>query len=356
MSEAALTSTASPALELAGSPHLAAEETVSRLMWRVNAALMPVLAASVYFYGLQVLWVVALTVGACCLAEVAALRLRGRAVTLSDGSAVVAGLLLAYNLPPNSPWYLPVVGGLFTMLIAKHAFGGLGQNIFNPALAGRAFLLAAYPVAMTTSYTLRSGPLSGAVGVDALSSATPLTALKEGQKALASLSGSELADFSAQLSQLASLRTLENLFIGNVGGVIGEASALALLLGAAYLLWKRVITPTIPLAFCGTVFVMALPAAFGPTGSWLWPFFHLLSGGVILGAFFMATDLVTSPVTVRGQILFGVGCGLITMLIRQYGALAEGVSYAILLMNCAVPLIDRYIRPRRFGAVKGASR
>jgi H+/Na+-translocating ferredoxin:NAD+ oxidoreductase subunit D len=344
------------ALKISSSPHIAMEESVAQIMWRVNLALLPAALAGIYFYGLGALLVIALSVGACLAGEAACLKLRGREIALSDGSAVVAGLLLAFNLPPNAPWYLPVVGGLFTIVVAKHAFGGLGQNIFNPALAGRAFLLAAYPVAMTTSYVLRgNAPLSGyASGIDTLSSATPLTALKEGYKAMAALSGTELADFSRELTNLASLPTLQNMLIGNIGGVIGEASVLALLLGAVFLFWKRVITWTIPLSFCLSVFVLSLPQVFGPAGSWLWPFFQLCSGGLILGAFFMATDMVTSPVTFKGQLLFGIGCGVITVVIRNFGALAEGVSYAILLMNCAVPLIDRYIRPRRFGAVKGA--
>ncbi|MBK5653999.1 MAG: RnfABCDGE type electron transport complex subunit D, partial [Rhizobium sp.] len=244
--------------------------------------------------------------------------------TIGDLSAVVTGILLAFNLSPAIPLWVAAVGGAFAIIIVKQLFGGLGHNFVNPALAARAFLMASWPVPMTTW----KNPM-----VDALSSATPLALIKGGSEAVGQLP------------------SLFDLLVGNVGGCIGETSVIALLLGAGYLVARRVITLEIPAAFIGTVGIMTW--IFGGdhffTGNFL---YHILAGGLILGAFFMATDYTTSPVTLKGRILMGVGCGFITTVIRLYGGYPEGVSYSILLMNLTVPLIERYMVPISFGGEK----
>lgn len=307
---------------LAGSsPHIRSSENVQSIMRNVIIALIPAVVASIYFFKLQAALLILVTVISCVLAEYIWTRLVKKANTLNDLSAVVTGILLAFNLSPAVPLWVAAIGGAFAIIIVKQLFGGLGHNFINPALAARAFLMASWPVQMTTWIT---------PGADAVSSATPLALVK---------SGSEL---SGQLPGLL------DLFTGNVGGTIGETSALALLLGAAYLLARRVITLEIPVAFIGTVGLMTW--IFGGeklfTGDFV---YNILAGGLILGAFFMATDYTTSPVTFKGKLIMGVGCGLLTAVIRLFGGYPEGVSYSILLMNVAVPLIDRYIIPKSFG-------
>jgi len=239
----------------------------------------------------------------------------GRRITIGDGSAVVAGLLLAFVLPSRLPWWMAAVGSFFAVVIVKQLFGGLGNNIFNPALAGRAFLLASFPIYMT----------SWVRPFDAVSCATPLAIVKE------NLSGT--------------MPSLWDLFIGKTAGCLGETSAVALLIGAGFLFWRKIITWHIPFTYIGTVTIL----------SWVFgrdPLFSVLAGGLVLGAFFMAVDPVTSPMTAKGQIIFGVGCGIVTVVIRQWGGYPEGVCYSILLMNALVPLIDRYTKPRRLGEQK----
>lgn len=304
------------------SPHLHKDESVSKIMWMVVVSLIPAGLAGVFIFGASALWVITLGVISALAAEVVLQKLTNRKITVLDGSAVLTGLLLAYNLPPEVPFWLPIVGSFFAVSIGKQVFGGLGQNIFNPALVGRVFLMASWPKYMTNF----TKPFS----VDAVTSATPLAALKEGG-----------------VGVLENISYLD-LFLGKRGGCIGEVCILALVLGAAFLLIKGYISLRIPASYILTVGLFAF--VFGPkgffSGDWL---FHILSGGLILGAFFMATDYVTSPLTRKGQLVFGIGCGLITAVIRLWGGYPEGVSYAILMMNAATPIIDRYTKNRIYG-------
>ncbi|MFH1458733.1 MAG: RnfABCDGE type electron transport complex subunit D [Candidatus Omnitrophota bacterium] len=305
------------------SPHLHKDESVSRIMWLVVLSLLPSGLAGIYIFGKQALWVMALGVFSAVATECVLQAVTKRKISVSDGSAVITGLLLAYNLPPYVPWWLPVAGSCFSIAIGKQVFGGLGQNIFNPALVGRVFLMASWPQYMTAF----TKPLN----YDAVTAATPLAALKEG-KVLESISYMDL-------------------FLGKRGGCIGEVCILALLLGAVFLLWRGYISWHIPFTYIFTVGLFTF--IFGPKGLGTADgLFHILSGGLILGAFFMATDYVTSPLTRKGQIVFGVGCGLITAVIRLWGGYPEGVSYAILMMNAATPLIDRYTKSRVYGTKK----
>ncbi|MCX5714195.1 MAG: RnfABCDGE type electron transport complex subunit D [Candidatus Omnitrophica bacterium] len=305
------------------SPHLHKDESVTSIMWMVVLSLVPAGIAATAIFGLSALRVTLVAIISAVLTEAIiqlSLRRSGKRLTVFDGSAFLTGLLLAYNLPPGVPIFMPVVGSIFAIAIAKHAFGGLGQNIFNPALAGRVFLMASWPAYMTNF----PRPFT----CDAITSATPLALLKE----------------SKSLGQISYL----DLFLGRHGGCIGEVCILALLLGAIFLLIRGYISWHIPFSYVATCGLLAY--IFGPqgffSGDWL---FHILSGGLILGAFFMATDYVTCPLTRKGQLVFGIGCGLITMVIRLRGGYPEGVSYAILMMNAATPLIDRYTRNRVYG-------
>ncbi|MCX5701980.1 MAG: RnfABCDGE type electron transport complex subunit D [Candidatus Omnitrophica bacterium] len=302
------------------SPHLHKGESTSRIMWMVVISLVPAGIAGVVIFGLNSLWAIMLGVISAVIAEGALQALTRRKITILDGSAFLTGLLLAYNLPPKVPFWLPVVGSFFAIAIGKQVFGGLGQNIFNPALVGRVFLMASWPKYMTEF----TKPLN----YDAITSATPLALIKEGK-------------VFENISYL-------GLFLGKRGGCIGEVCILALLLGALFLLLKGYISWHIPVTYIFTVGLFTY--IFGPkglfSGDWL---FHVLNGGLILGAFFMATDYVTSPLTWKGQIVFGIGCGLLTAIIRLWGGYPEGVSYAILMMNGAAPIIDRYTRNRIYG-------
>ena len=289
-------------------------------MWAVNLSLLPAAVAGVILFGAAAAWVMFLCVASAVVSEAVLQKMTRRKVTVSDGSAFLTGLLLAFNLPPHVPFWIPVAGSFFAIAIGKQIFGGLGQNIFNPALAGRAFLMASWPKFMTAF----SPPFT----CDAITSATPLTLLKEAKGFMPP--------------------SYLDLFLGKKGGCIGEVCILALLIGAAYLLYKKYITWHIPLCYIGTtaVFIWIFGAKPFFTGDWL---FHMLTGGLILGAFFMATDYVTSPLTKKGQIIFGVGCGLLTAILRIWGGSAEGASYAILMMNAATPVIDRFTQNRVYG-------
>ncbi|MDD5692227.1 MAG: RnfABCDGE type electron transport complex subunit D [Candidatus Omnitrophica bacterium] len=307
-------------LIVSGSPHIHKKESVSRIMWTVALSTIPAGIAGVIIFGLDALWIIlAATIAAVSTEWVFELITR-RKVTILDGSAVITGILLAYNLPSGVPLWLPVVGAIFSIIVGKAVFGGLGQNIFNPALVGRVFLMASWPKYMTTF----PKPFS----YDAVTSATPLAMLKEGKI----------------LEHIPYL----DLFLGNRGGCIGEVCILALLIGAAILLIKGYITWHIPVTYILTTAILTY--IFGAKqffhGDWL---FHILSGGLILGAFFMATDYVATPLTIKGQVIFGIGCGLITAVIRIWGGYPEGVSYAILMMNAATPFIDRYTKNRIYG-------
>ncbi|OGO80359.1 MAG: NADH:ubiquinone oxidoreductase [Clostridiales bacterium GWC2_40_7] len=303
------------------SPHIRSKASTPGIMKDVVIALMPALAAGIYFFRLKALLVIIVTLTACIGAEYVSNILMKKRQTIGDYSAAVTGLLLAFNLPPSIPLWIAAIGGAFAIIIVKQLFGGLGHNFMNPALAARAFLLASWPVQMT----LWTSPIDG------VSSATPLALIKKGAEAVDGV-----------------LPSYMSLFSGNVAGCIGETSVIALLLGAAYLLYKRVIMPIIPLGFIATVALMTWILGGNTifTGDVL---YHILSGGLMLGAFFMATDYATTPSTMKGMLVFGIGCGLLTSIIRLYGGYPEGVSYSILLMNVAAPLIERYTRPKTFG-------
>ena len=327
------------------SPHLKADVTVSRIMWTVVACLMPPLVLSVFVFGFQTLIITAVSVTSCLATEAISQKLLGRPVTVKDGSAVITGLLLAYVIPPGVPLWMPVFGAVMAIFVTKIIMGGLGFNIFNPALIGRAFLVATYPVAMTTAWLepIRNAEVfryMGA-GVDAVSSATPLYVLKH----------YGMAAMLEQFGSRASVYT--DFFFGLRPGCIGETSALLLLAGGGVLIYRRYINWHIPVSTIATVGVLTW--MFGGermfTGD---PLLAVLSGGLILGAFFMATDYVTSPTQRSGQIVFGIGVGALTVLIRLKGGYPEGVCYAILLMNPLTPALDQWFKPKRFsrGAVQ----
>jgi electron transport complex protein RnfD len=323
------------------SPHVKSEESVERIMWTVTLALLPAFLAGLYFFGPRALVTTAVCIVTAIFSEWLVEKMTNRPVTVWDGSAVLTGLLLGMNLPPTSPIYISILGSFVAVAITKQLFGGLGFNIFNPALIGRAFVLITWPKAMTTWVE----PTAAFTAMDAKTTATPLGLLKEeGLGQLLEVFGDKTNLYS-------------ELFMGHVAGSIGETSVVALLVGAAYLLYKRYITWHIPISYLATVAVLAwvFGGSDAETGKFVWfagdPIIHVLSGGLMLGAFFMATDYVTAPSVRRGQIVFGVGCGLITMLIRLKGGFPEGVMFAILLMNCFAPLIDRNMRAKTFGLV-----
>jgi len=310
-------------LIVSSSPHFKTRDTTQRLMGDVLIALAPAAAAATWLFGLNSIALMLAGVAAALLAEHAVAVISKRKTTINDLSAAITGLLVAFNVPPSAPLWIPVVGSVFAIIIVKMLFGGLGGNFLNPALAARAMLLAAWPVQMTTWVR----------PFDAVATATPLaTLIPKGVIG-------------------APLPTYWDMFVGRIPGSLGETSALFLLLGGAYLLWRRVIDWTIPAGFIGTVAVLTW--ALGPSGLGSGdPLAHILTGGVMLGALFMATDYTTSPVTPKGRLIMGVGCGVLTVLIRLYGGYPEGVSYSILIMNVATPLIDRATEPRRFGLVR----
>lgn len=308
---------------VSGTPHVRSKESIQSIMRDVIIALIPATAMGIYFFGIPALILIAVSIVASVFFEWLYQKLLKKPVTISDLSAVVTGLLLAMNLPASAPIWVPIVGAAFAIIFAKQLFGGLGQNFINPALAGRAFLLASYPTEMT-SWT---APV-GFSGADAAAVATPLATLKTG-----AIPDASLAD----------------VILGtNIGGCIGETCAVALIIGGIYLLVKHVISWRIPVLYILTVFV--LTAAIGRKGLRV-PVYEIFTGGLMLGAFFMATDYASSPVTPKGQIIFAIGCGIITTLIRIFGGYPEGVSYSILIMNLAVPLIERFTEPKIFGAL-----
>ncbi len=318
-------------LTISCSPHVHSPVTTQTVMRDVLIALAPALAGSVYFFGLRALMMVLVSVAACVFFEWGWCRLMKKDCKVYDLSAIVTGVLLAFVCPVSLPYWMLIIGDFFAIVIVKMLFGGIGRNIVNPALAGRAFLFS-WPVAMSTWVPVgfqNSFGLLETVTADTVTSATPMGTLHQG-----SMAGVNIGD----------------LFFGNVGGSIGETSALLLLIGLAYLLIRKVISVRIPLAYIGTVAVLAFAFPLGGNDRLTWMAAQVLGGGLMLGAIFMATDYVTSPVTKLGQVIFGVGCGVITVLIRYFGGYPEGVSYAILVMNCCVVLLDRIGRPKKFGA------
>ncbi|MBR3514205.1 MAG: RnfABCDGE type electron transport complex subunit D [Bacteroidaceae bacterium] len=319
-------------LTISLSPHVHSGDSVQKNMYGVIVALVPALLASLWFFGLGSAIVLATSVVSCVFFEWAITKfiLHRDALTITDGSAILTGLLLGFNLPSNLPLWIIIIGALVAIGIGKMTFGGLGQNPFNPALAGRIFLLISFPVQMTT------WPVSGQLGyVDVETAATPLALMKQAIK-------------SGDASVLNELPSSIDMLIGQTGGCLGEVSALALLIGGCYLLWKKIITWHIPVSIILTVFVLSGifylcdPAYANPCQV-------VLSGGLMLGAIFMATDYVTSPMTAKGQLIYGVAIGVITVLIRDFGAYPEGMSFAIFIMNGFTPIINNYVKPKRFG-------
>ena len=313
-------------LKVGNAPHIGVKDDIRKVMTDVLIALVPAVIAATVVFGWKALFLSILGAVVGELLDLLFKKMAGKKVEW-DGSGAVTGLLLALNVGIGTPWWVLLIGLLFALAVAKHAFGGLGQNIFNPALAGRVFLLISFPSYMTGKVFLKP---------DAVTSATPLTLFSDAGHDVSAV-------FNAGISRL-------DLFLGNVGGTLGETSALALLIGFAYLVYRKRIKLMIPISYISTTFVFALIG-------WLInpklgdPIFHILSGGLMLGALFMATDMVTSPMTPKGQAIFGFGAGALTYIIRIFGAYPEGVSFSILIMNGLVPLIDLYARPRIFGEV-----
>ena len=322
-------------LYLSSSPHVHSGETIPQVMRAVLYSLLPACGVAVYFFGMRALSVLLIATLGCLATEAVCQRLMGQAVTIADGSAAITGVLLALNLPPTSPWWLTLLGAVIAIAIGKQVYGGLGANPFNPALVARVVLLISFPVQMTTW----SAPAPLGSGLDLVTTATPLGEWKNAVM----LTGEMPA--TMQDSTI-------NYFLGNMPGCIGEVSALALLLGAGYLIYRRILTWHIPATYVGTVILLSGIFWLVNPAKYPSPVFHLVTGGLVLGAFYMATDMVTTPVSTRGMLLFGVGCGVLTVLIRLFGGYPEGVSFAILLMNAATPLIDRYTKPRTFGTVR----
>lgn len=351
---------------VSASPHLHETTSVKQVMWNVVIALLPALVVATILFGYRALTLTIYGIIAAVLTEAIIQRLRKVDVTVTDGSAVVTGMLVAFNFHSAVPWWIPVLGSVFAIAVGKHVFGGLGHNPFNPALLGRAFVVASWPTFTTAGWPRNVfGAISGVTSnlthipqvQDLVTSATPLSVVKSLRDPAVVESIRETMPNAPQIlmGEVASINTLQNVFWGNISGCIGEVSAAALLLGAILLAWKRIIGWRIPVSYVGTVFVLTfiLGGINGPfSASVFLPFFHIFSGGLMLGAFYMATDMVTSPLTKRGRIYFGFGCGLLTVIIRLYGGFAEGVTFAILLMNLMVPLIDRYTIPKFFGEAR----
>lgn len=319
-------------LKIALSPHLHSGDSIQRNMYGVLIALIPALLASFYFFGIGSLVVTATSVASCLFFEWAITKfiLRRKVCTIGDGSAIITGVLLAFNLPSNLPLWIIIIGALVAIGVGKMTFGGLGCNPFNPALAGRIFLLISFPVQMTnwpklyqwTSY------------VDAETAATPLALMKSAIK--------------GDTSALDNLPSVWHMFLGNNSGSIGEICAIALLLGLAYMLWRRIITWHIPVSILATVFIFTGLMYLANPVTYVSPFYHLFSGGLMLGAIFMATDYVTSPMSHKGMIIYGIAIGFLTVVIRLWGAYPEGMSFAIFIMNAFTPLINNYCKPKHF--------
>ena len=302
------------------SPHIRDNATTSTIMRDVLIGLAPAMIAAVVIFGFRALLMTAVCVAACIIFEYGTERILGRENTISDLSAVVTGVILSFNLPVQLPLWMAVVGCFFAIVIVKQLFGGIGNNFANPAIAARIFLLLSFSQPMTTWLQVEGGR-----AVQGVYGATPLALISAGDTA--------------------NLPSVMEMLLGTRGGCMGETCAIALILGGVYMIWKKVITPTIPLAFIGGVFVLSL--LFGVN-----PVYELLGGGLMLGAFLMATDYTTSPITEKGKIIFGLGCALITMVIRVFGSYPEGVSYSILLMNIITPHINRMVRNKAFGGVQ----
>ncbi|SIP87010.1 electron transport complex protein RnfD [Alkalispirochaeta americana] len=315
-------------------PHERANQSVARIMWTVALALVPTTLAGVWFYGIRAVIVTAVAVLASVAVEHLIVRyvFKWETTTVTDGSAVVTGLLLAFNVPASLPLWQMVIGAVVAIGIGKMAFGGIGNNPFNPALVGRAFLLISFPVEMNTWPVPGAARLS--LDLSAVTGATPLGLVKD--PGAAGLSGVDLPSYL-------------DLFIGNIGGCIGEASALAVILGGLFLVWRGYVPWQMPLVFLGGLSLVTGIAWVVDPGVYIDPLYHVLAGGAMLGAWFMVTDMTTSPMSLTGRIIFAASAGVLTGVIRLFGGFPEGVSYSILIMNALVPVIDRHVKPRKFG-------
>ena len=323
-------------LKVSLSPHIHGKETTQKLMFGVIIALIPAFLTSVFFFGYSALIVTATSVASCILFEYLIVKFFfKKPVTINDGSAFVTGLLLAFNLPSNIPVLIIVIGSFVSVAVAKMTFGGLGNNPFNPALVGRVFMLISFPVQMT-SWPVPAGFRTGYA--DAVTGATPLAIIKEGLK-----NGEPLSQLMTQVPSPAQM------FLGEMGGSMGEIAALALLIGFIWLLYKKIITWHIPVSIILSIVIFTGILWIINPEKYADPLFHVLAGGVLLGAIYMATDYVTSPMNPKAMLVYGCGIGLLTVIIRVWGAYPEGVSFAILIMNAFVPLMNTYIKPKRFG-------
>ena len=313
------------------SPHIRSNENTRSIMLDVIIAMLPALVWAIYNFGFKALISVVVSVVACLFWEWLYRKLLKKPQAIGDLSAVVTGMLLAFVCPPELPWWTLVIGAFFSIVVVKQLYGGIGCNFLNPALAGRAFLLASYATWMTTWAIPQIRP-------DVTSAATPMAIMKEGTE--------------EAFTTLMSNYSIGDMFLGKVGGSLGEVSALCLLVGGVYLLIRKVISWQIPVAYIGTVAILTLIAAPAGIDNVQYMLYNVFGGGLMLGAIFMATDYATSPVTKPGQLIFGLGCGLLTCFIRRFGSYPEGVCYSILIMNCTTWLLDKYIRPTIYGAVK----
>lgn len=327
-------------LNVSSSPHVRSKDTTASIMRDVVIALIPAAVFGVYNFGLHALMIILICVASCVVTEYLFEKGMKRKITIGDYSAVVTGMILAMNLPASVPFWMPIIGGVFAILIVKQLFGGLGQNFMNPALAGRCFLMISFAGRMT-SFAVEKGNalLQGAMGIDGFSGATPLALVENAENSKAALA---VADSGVDVLQM---------FLGTTAGTIGETSVIALLIGAIYMIYKKVISPKIPCIYILTTLIfMALFGGHLSTGDLpIFLFAQLCGGGLMFGAFFMATDYVTSPITPKGQIVFAVCLGLLTGIFRAFGPSAEGVSYAIILCNLLVPLIEKVTMPVAFG-------
>lgn len=323
-------------LTVSGSPHVHADQSVRKIMYGVIFSLIPAMLVSFYYFGLGAIIVTLTAVVSCVVFEflIQKYMIKGP-ITIFDGSAIITGLLLAFNVPSSLPLWMMVVGSFVAIGMGKMTFGGLGKNPFNPALVGRVFLMISFPVEMTT--WPKPIPLNTQLA-DVVTGATPLAVIKDGVGR-----GEKVSDLITQVPEYT------NLFIGNMGGSIGEISAIALILGGIYMLLRKIITWHIPVSYIGSVFIFTGIMWMVNPDMYVDPVFHLITGGLMLGAIYMATDMVTSPMTPAGMLIFGVGCGVLTVVIRIFGAYPEGVSFAILIMNAFVPIIDKSFKPKRFG-------
>ena len=317
-------------------PHIRSNETTRSIMLDVILAMLPALAWSVIVFGVKALTLTVVSVLGCVFWEWLYRKLMKKPQSVGDLSAVVTGMLLAFVCPTTTPYWMIIIGGFFSIVVVKQLFGGIGKNFVNPALAGRAFLLGSYAGTMTfwVDPAQNKAPLMGST-VDVITHATPLSYMKNGD-----------------MAGLKEAYSVADVFLGKIGGSLGEISALLLIIGGLYLIWRKVINWQTPVAYIATVAVITFLFPKGDASNLEWMLYSLFSGGLMLGAFFMATDYATSPVTKKGQLIFGIGCGLFTVFIRYFGSYNEGVCYSIMVMNLCVALIDKYTKPTRFGVVK----